>query len=96
MLEKTSPRVLCKGKAEDNGNRPGCGYQSSDRGVEYVGDDRKDCTDVDDAYNKILKKPSLTGLAFEDEKYADHADQGPCGIGPPDRLADAYEYALER
>ena len=83
-----------QGKAEDNGDRAGCGYQRSDRDVEYVGDDREDCCHVDDADNKILKKPSLTGLVFEDEKYADHADQRPCGVDPPDHLDDAYEDAL--
>src|SRR4026207_1835739 len=60
-----------QGKAEDDGDRPGCGYQSADRSVENVGDNRKDCSDVDDAHNKVLKKASLTGLAFEDEEHAD-------------------------
>src|SRR6266702_3065194 len=88
------PQSVLQGKAEDNSDGARCGYQCSNRGVEYVSDDREDRCHVDDAYDKILKKPSLPGLVIEDEKYADHADQRPCGIDPPDHLDDAREYAL--
>ena len=85
-----------QGKTEDNGDRAGRGYQRSDRGVEYVGDDREDCCDVDDAYDKILNKPPLSRLPFEDQKDPNDADKGPGGVGPPDDLRDPYEYALQR